>query len=50
MKEKITIVAWKFTLLAKKNANDNTNDLFEAKIFEGKSLYEIIDCINDISY
>lgn len=34
----------------KKNANDNTNDLFEAKIFDGKSLFEIIDCISDISY
>lgn len=33
-----------------KNANDNTNTLFETKIFEGKSLYEIIDFISDVSY
>lgn len=32
------------------NANDNTNNLFNAKIFEGKTFYEIVDYITEISY
>lgn len=33
-----------------KNPNENTNYLFEMKIFDGKSLCEIIDFITDISF
>lgn len=33
-----------------KNANENTYDLFETKIFDGKSLYEIINDISNINY
>lgn len=33
-----------------KDANESTNTMFEAKIFDGKSLYEIIDDIKDINY
>lgn len=32
------------------DANENTNKLFEAKIFDGKSFYEIVDFVTDISY
>ncbi len=32
------------------NANDNTNNLFDAIIFDGKSFYEIIDFITEINY
>lgn len=31
-------------------ATNNTNNLFEAKIFDGKSLYEIVDFITEINY
>ena len=34
----------------KENYNDNTNELFEAKIFDGKTFYEIVDSITEISY
>ena len=33
-----------------KNANENTRTLFEAKIFDGKALFEIIHEISDINY
>lgn len=33
-----------------KNANENAHNLFEAKIFAGKSLCEIINDISDINY
>ena len=32
------------------NANDNTNNLFETKIFDGKTFYEIADLIIEINY
>lgn len=32
------------------NYNDNVNDLFEAKIFGGKTFCEIVDFITEISY
>lgn len=32
------------------NSNENTHNFFEAKIFKGNSLYEIIDFITDINY
>ncbi len=31
-------------------ANVNTDSLFKSKIFDGKSLYEIVDSITDINY
>lgn len=34
----------------KKEANNNTNIFFETKLFDGKSLYEIINDIADINY
>lgn len=34
----------------KENYNDNVNDFFKAKIFDGKSLYEIVDFIKEINY
>ncbi len=32
------------------DANENTNKLFEAKIFDGKPFYAIVDSITNISY
>lgn len=34
----------------KENITENTNKLFEAKIFDGKSFYDIADSITEISY
>lgn len=32
------------------NATNNTNNLFDTKIFNGKTFYEIVDFITEINY